>query len=75
MGARRASTAAKASDHGPGEAYQGRYDTNTLAGWAGAIFAWLNQGKEIYCFFDNDQAGYAAQDALRLQEMVKGNQT
>jgi len=28
--------------------------------------------KEIYCFFDNDQAGCAAQDALRLQEMIDG---
>lgn len=56
--------------HGPGKAYQGQYDTNTLAGWAGAFAAWQNQGKEIFCFFDNDQAGYAAQDALRLQEMI-----
>lgn len=56
--------------HGPGQAYQGQYDTNTLAGWAGAICAWLKQGKEIFCFFDNDQAGYAIQDALRLQKMI-----
>jgi uncharacterized protein YecE (DUF72 family) len=58
--------------HGPGEAYQGRYDTQTLAGWAGAIHTWHHQGKEVYCFFDNDQAGYAAQDALRLREMIDG---
>ena len=55
--------------HGPGEAYQGQYDTNVLAGWAGAFSAWAKQGKEIFCYFDNDEAGYAAQDALRLQEM------
>jgi uncharacterized protein YecE (DUF72 family) len=61
--------------HGPGEAYQGQYDANILAGWAGACSAWLNQGKEIFCFFDNDQAGYAAQDALRLQEMIEGEKT
>lgn len=58
--------------HGPAGAYQGQYDANTLAGWAGACSAWLKQVKEIYCFFDNDQAGYAAQDALRLQEMIEG---
>ena len=57
--------------HGPREAYEGRYDTRTLSGWAGAMYAWLNQGKEIYCFFDNDQNGYAAKDALRLQKMMK----
>jgi uncharacterized protein YecE (DUF72 family) len=61
--------------HGPGEAYQGQYDTNTLAGWAGAFSTWMNQGKEIFCFFDNDQAGYAAQDALRLKEMIEGDAT
>ena len=55
--------------HGPGEAYQGQYDTNVLAGWAGAFSAWAKEGKEIFCYFDNDEAGYAAQDALRLQEM------
>jgi uncharacterized protein YecE (DUF72 family) len=57
--------------HGPDAAYEGQYDTSTLTGWAGAMYAWLNQGKEIFCFFDNDQNGYAAQDALRLQKMMK----
>ena len=56
--------------HGPGDAYQGRYDTKTLSGWAGAFSTWHRQGKEIFCYFDNDQAGYAAQDALRLQGML-----
>ena len=55
--------------HCPGEAYRGQYDTNVLANWAGAFSTWTKQGKEIFCYFDNDEAGYAAQDALRLQEM------
>jgi uncharacterized protein YecE (DUF72 family) len=25
----------------------------------------------VWCFFDNDQNGYAAKDALRLQSMLK----
>jgi uncharacterized protein YecE (DUF72 family) len=58
--------------HGPQGAYEGQYDTQTLAGWAGAFDAWQRQGKQIFCFFDNDQAGYAARDALRLQKMVQG---
>lgn len=37
--------------------------------WAGAISSWLRAGKEVFCFFDNDQAGYAPQNALRLQEI------
>jgi len=28
-------------------------------------------GKKILCFFDNDQNGYAAKDALRLWKMMK----
>ena len=55
--------------HGPGEAYRGQYETNVLAGWAGTFSTWAKEGKEIFCYFDNDEAGYAAQDALRLQEM------
>jgi uncharacterized protein YecE (DUF72 family) len=56
--------------HGPDGPYQGRYDVQTLSGWAGALSAWSKQNKEIYCYFDNDQAGFAAQDALKLQEMM-----
>jgi uncharacterized protein YecE (DUF72 family) len=56
--------------HGPEAAYQGRYDEKTLSGWAGAFSTWKGQGKEIFCYFDNDQAGYAAGDALKLQEML-----
>jgi uncharacterized protein YecE (DUF72 family) len=57
--------------HGPGDAYQGSYDTQTLAGWAGAISAWAAQGREVFCYFDNDEAGYAAQNALELQDMLR----
>jgi uncharacterized protein YecE (DUF72 family) len=56
--------------HGPDGAYKGQYDTTSLSEWAGTISTWFSQGREIFCFFDNDEAGYAAQDALRLQEML-----
>ena len=57
--------------HGPGNAYQGSYDTRTLAGWAGAISTWAAQGKEVFCYFDNDEAGYAARNALELQDLLR----
>jgi uncharacterized protein YecE (DUF72 family) len=57
--------------HGPAGAYQGRYDARTLEGWAGAIDTWRDQGREVFCYFDNDEAGYAAANARELQEMVK----
>jgi uncharacterized protein YecE (DUF72 family) len=55
--------------HGPDGPYQGRYDISVLAGWAGALSTWSSQGRQIYCYFDNDQAGYAVQNALQLQQM------
>jgi len=58
--------------HGPGDAYQGKYDNRTLAGWANAFSTRENQGKESFCYFDNDEKGYAAQNALSLQDMFKG---
>ena len=58
--------------HGPAEhAYTGKYSTQTLAGWAGAFSTWVDQGKEIFCYFDNDAQGFAPQNALELQEMIE----
>jgi uncharacterized protein YecE (DUF72 family) len=59
--------------HGPDGAYQGKYDAETLAGWMDAFSTWMGQGKEVYCYFDNDEAGYAVQNALALQAMVEDN--
>ena len=57
--------------HGPGDAYQGQYSKPTLAGWAGAFATWAGQGKEVFCYFDNDEAGYAALNAGTLQAMLQ----
>jgi uncharacterized protein YecE (DUF72 family) len=56
--------------HGPGKPYQGQYGNRILSGWADALSTWSRQGKEIYCYFDNDEAGYAIKDALRLKTMM-----
>lgn len=57
--------------HGPkAEPYTGRYPSQALANWAEVFIAWAQQGKEIYCYFNNDQEGCAPQDALALQAMV-----
>ncbi|HEX3035039.1 MAG TPA: DUF72 domain-containing protein [Thermodesulfobacteriota bacterium] len=56
--------------HGPNGPYRGQYEAESLSGWANTFSLWVDQGKEIYCYFDNDEAGYAPQDALRLQKMV-----
>jgi uncharacterized protein YecE (DUF72 family) len=58
--------------HGPDGPYRGRYGARRLTGWAGTFSAWLEEGLDVYCYFDNDEAGYAAQDALRLRQMLGG---
>ncbi len=57
--------------HGPSsQAYRGSYDRRRLSGWAGAISSWRSHGLDVYCYFDNDQDGYAAANALQLQNML-----
>lgn len=56
--------------HGPGAAYQGRYGPQALSEWAGALAGWAERGADSYCYFDNDEAGYAAENALMLQSML-----
>lgn len=58
--------------HGPDGPYQGSYDTRTLSGWAQVFATWSAQGHTIYCYFDNDQAGYAVHNALCLKSMLSG---
>jgi len=57
--------------HGPGGKYQGSYSREALQGWAEWIHEWRGRLKGIYFYFDNDQAGYAAENALTLKELVK----
>ena len=56
--------------HGPGGKYQGSYSARALSAWAGRIREWRRSLKNIYVYFDNDQAGYAAHNALTLQRLV-----
>jgi uncharacterized protein YecE (DUF72 family) len=59
--------------HGPESGkYQGSYSEQQLSQWARQIECWAKQLKAIYFYFDNDQAGYAATNALRLREIVFG---
>lgn len=56
--------------HGPGEAYQGQYSDETLRSWANDFAGWLKEGRDVFCYFDNDQNAYAAHDALRLNALL-----
>lgn len=56
--------------HGPGAAYRGRYDDQSLGLWADRITEWRDVGLDVYCYFDNDETGYAFENAVRLVELV-----
>jgi uncharacterized protein YecE (DUF72 family) len=57
--------------HGPGAAYQGSYHGRTLSTWARRMVDWRDAGKDVYCYFDNDEKGYAPHNALRLKHMLR----
>ncbi|GGY76805.1 DUF72 domain-containing protein [Marinobacter zhanjiangensis] len=53
--------------HGPGEtAYTGSYDGRTLAGLARRLVNWAQEGRDVFCYFDNDDKACAPRDARRL---------
>jgi len=59
--------------HGPdANKYQGNYSDDRLGWWARQIESWAKTQKAIYVYFDNDQAGYAPHNALKLKNMVFG---
>ena len=61
--------------HGPGAAYRGSYDDETIAHHARRIEAWLAEGRDVYVYFDNDEKAYAAEDARRLGEALRRSRT
>jgi uncharacterized protein YecE (DUF72 family) len=57
--------------HGPEKtAYTGSYSDEQLQAWADRIGRWSKEGKDVYCYFDNDEKAYAVGDALRLRKML-----
>jgi uncharacterized protein YecE (DUF72 family) len=55
--------------HGPKaleHPYQGRYGAQRLRSTAERLTAWLAQGVDVYAYFNNDDAGFAVDDARWL---------
>ena len=57
--------------HGPKGRYGGDYGKDELFIWAGRMRGWADEGLDAYCYFDNDQAGYAAKNAAQLKLLLK----
>jgi uncharacterized protein YecE (DUF72 family) len=56
--------------HGPRQLYGSQYTDDELASWADIIKHDLQDGKDVYVYFDNDMHGYAIEDARRLKRLL-----
>lgn len=56
--------------HGPREFCSSEYGESGLAPWAARCRTWLEEGRDVDAYFNNDVHGYAPDDAARLMAMV-----
>lgn len=57
--------------HGPSDQkYRGKYSSEELSEWADRLKKWREQDLTCYLYFDNDEQGFAPQNALELYEML-----
>lgn len=57
--------------HGPTSvAYAGRYRLAHLRGWAEHIRRFQQAGRDVYVYFNNDDAGHAVTNAWELRELL-----
>ena len=58
-------------NHGPSGRYHGSYTDKALKEWARLIRRWRREGRDVWCFFDNDVKSAAPADAARLLEILR----
>jgi uncharacterized protein YecE (DUF72 family) len=56
--------------HGDTELYASGYSEQALEQWAARVQAWVDDGRDVYVYFDNDAKGFAPFDALALAELT-----
>jgi uncharacterized protein YecE (DUF72 family) len=57
--------------HGPGGIGAGLYGNSALRRWAAELRALCREGT-AYVYFNNDEAGYAVENATRLTDLLRG---
>ncbi len=58
--------------HGPRQMFASSYSMPELAAWAESIRSWVNRGKDIFVYFNNDFQAEAVENALVLASMLSG---
>lgn len=56
--------------HGPQGKYKGRYSMESIHAWKDRIVEWSRTLKAVYVYFDNDEAAYAAHNAMELKSCL-----
>jgi uncharacterized protein YecE (DUF72 family) len=56
--------------HGEQRLYGGGYRPATLERWARRLSDWLDEGQDVYAYFDNDADGRAPYDAVALHNLL-----
>ena len=59
--------------HGPTAmkaAYRGRYGRRRLSGVAERLAGWLDDGADVFAYFNNDYEGHAVADATTLRQLL-----
>jgi uncharacterized protein YecE (DUF72 family) len=59
------------SGHGPAGNYRDKYSSRTLRRWADAALEWINEGRDVFVYFDNNQKAAAPTDARRLLKITR----
>jgi uncharacterized protein YecE (DUF72 family) len=58
--------------HGSAVKYRGSYSPRELGRWAERVRGWLEEGLDVYAYFNNDAYGHAVTNSLDLMKRVGG---
>lgn len=59
--------------HGGQDLYGSNYSDTELYNWATKAKIWLDEGKDVYAYFNNDAHGFAVKNALKFKEYIEGS--
>jgi uncharacterized protein YecE (DUF72 family) len=58
--------------HGPDEMFASAYGRRGLKRWVPLVRRWIDDGLDVFAYFNNDIGGHAVRDARALLELVEG---
>lgn len=56
--------------HGHTQTYASAYSDAELRDWARKARCWLDEGRDVHVYFDNDALGHAPRNALQLMDLL-----